>query len=239
MAITRPVLPFEGQFTQIPNAWVRDRRLSRRARGLLTELWSHRPGWRVTIKSLVGAGKEGRDAVLAMVAELRDAGYLVRVQHRAERGKFGEVEYVLADPFATATGFSGHGEPAATGSAGTGLSGSGESAPKNTIDQEHDLSEHQDQDSSSSVTEVDTGASDDDESYPQAPPHLVDMARVRKHIDAMCGRQIEDGVAFGIIGTILERAKTFPANPTAYVLTAITRDPVGWQNYTDTGKAPR
>ena len=39
--ITRIHLKFERDFTQLPNAWLRDRRLSRGARGLLGEIMTH------------------------------------------------------------------------------------------------------------------------------------------------------------------------------------------------------
>jgi hypothetical protein len=135
MSIKRVELPFEGQFTQVPNAWVRDERLSRKARGLLVEMMSHRVGWRITIQGLVKAGREGRDAIDTAVGELVSLGYLVRSQGRAEGGVFAEVEYEIADP-GTASGLS------VSGSTASGLSASGKSATKKTIDKEHHSEEH-------------------------------------------------------------------------------------------------
>lgn len=110
----------------------------------------------------------------------------------------------------------------------------------NPQSQEPQSVEPQNQDSSSSVTEVDASArADDDESYPQVAPHLVDTRRIVAHVAATCGREITEVVAYGLIASVLERAKQYPAKPTAYVMTAITRDPVGWQKFTDTGKVPR
>jgi hypothetical protein len=239
MAITRPSLPFEGQFTQMPNAWLRDRRLSRRARGLLGEIWSHRAGWRITLQSLVAAGPEGRDAIVSAITELRTHGYVVLVQQRAERGRFGEVEYVLADPFATAPGESGTGAPTATGSAGSGAAGSGESDPKKTITPEHHPEEDQRQEISTSVTYQNAGGtSDDDRGYPQGSPQFVDLPRIAGHIETQCGRSVSGDVVMAIVGTVLERAKVYPAQPTKYVATAISRDPFGWQKYIDGGKTP-
>ncbi|WP_230670953.1 helix-turn-helix domain-containing protein [Rathayibacter sp. Leaf248] len=104
--IERPNLGFEGHFTLIPNAWARDPRLSRKAKGLLAELLSHRPGWKVSVRQLAKVGKEGRDAVYAAVAELVEHGYLERTQGHAEGGLFGEVDYRLRDPHSTASGLS-------------------------------------------------------------------------------------------------------------------------------------
>lgn len=136
MGIKRTELPFEGNFTQIPNQWVRDVRLTRRARGLLAELLSHRIGWHISIKTLTAQGKEGRDAVRASIAELAKFGYLKRAQGRSEGGKFGETEYELATP-ETVVVFSGDGEfnrdgLSDVGFAVDGLPDVGESAPKNT-----------------------------------------------------------------------------------------------------------
>jgi hypothetical protein len=96
--IVRTALAFE-RFTAIPNTWARDRRISRRARGLLLELMSHREGWRITVDSLVEGGPEGKDAVRSGLNELVKAGYLTRVQRRAEGGTFGEADWELHDPF--------------------------------------------------------------------------------------------------------------------------------------------
>lgn len=98
MGIRRTSLPFEGHYVQIPNAWMRDERLTRKARGLLAEIMTHRPGWRLSIRSLMRTGPEGRDAITTAVHELRDHGYLVVSQSHGEGGRFTEVEYELSDP---------------------------------------------------------------------------------------------------------------------------------------------
>jgi hypothetical protein len=125
MGVTRTALPFEKDFTQIPNAWLRDARLSRKARGLLGEIMSHQVGWRVTIRGLAAIGPEGKDSVEAGLKELRACGYLVLSQARAAGGQFGEGEYELVDPF-TVSGFSG------SGSAASGSAVSGKPAPIRT-----------------------------------------------------------------------------------------------------------
>jgi hypothetical protein len=100
--IQRPTFPFE-RTTTIPNAWVRDSRISRRARGLLAELMSHTPGWEVTIESLMEAGPEGRSALRGAIVELETAGYLTRHRRRDSGGRLGGTDYMLADPFAEET----------------------------------------------------------------------------------------------------------------------------------------
>lgn len=96
--IKRTRLAFEDHFTQVPNAWLRDTRLSRRARGLLAELLSHREGWEVTLESLVATGPEGRDAIRSAVGELEECGYLQRQRQRADGGRLAGIDYHLTDP---------------------------------------------------------------------------------------------------------------------------------------------
>ncbi|TLF33259.1 hypothetical protein [Microbacterium sp. 5K110] len=141
MGILRAGLAFEGQFTQVPNDWARDKKLSRRARGLLTEILSHRVGWRLTIEGLAKEGTEGRHAIRAAVDELREAGYLEVEQGRGSRGQFGEVEYRLTDP--TASRKSDTGRFSASGSAASGSADGGEPNTREHQSTEHHLEEDQ------------------------------------------------------------------------------------------------
>lgn len=97
MSIRRTKLPHEGRHTYVPNRWARDKRLTRKARGLLVELLSHKPGWYCTIESLQKRGKEGRDALRTAIAELEEFGYLTRDHGRRQDGAF-EVDYHLSAP---------------------------------------------------------------------------------------------------------------------------------------------
>lgn len=85
-------------FTVIPNAWVRDRRLSRRARGLLVELMSHRAGWRTSVAALAKTGAEGEAAIKSAIKELESHSYLLRVIVTDERGRRTGTRYVITDP---------------------------------------------------------------------------------------------------------------------------------------------
>ncbi|WP_166873898.1 hypothetical protein [Salinibacterium sp. ZJ450] len=99
MAIIRSTLPFEKDFTRIPNKWVRDPSISLRARGLLAQLLSHKPGWHITIESLVRGNPEGRDAIRTSIGELTKAGYLTIERKRDwATGQMDGRDYVLSDP---------------------------------------------------------------------------------------------------------------------------------------------
>ncbi|WP_418346212.1 helix-turn-helix domain-containing protein [Rhodococcus pyridinivorans] len=85
-------------FTMIPNAWIRDRRLSRRARGLLIELMSHRPGWKTSVATLAKTGPEGEAAIKSAIKELETIGYLERHIDTDQRGRRTGTRYIITTP---------------------------------------------------------------------------------------------------------------------------------------------
>ena len=99
MPIIRSQLDFEKrEFTQIPNSWVRDQRLSLKSKGLLTQLLSHTPGWKMTISSLAKANNCGYHTIASAIQELETAGYLKRVQKKSDNGQFGEMIWFTVSP---------------------------------------------------------------------------------------------------------------------------------------------
>lgn len=98
MPIIRGHHSFDGQFTQIPNAWIRDARLSYKARGLLAELLSHAPGFEVSRERLSKNGQDGDRAIRSAIAELESLGYLVRSQNRTEQNQFAAAVWTTCDP---------------------------------------------------------------------------------------------------------------------------------------------
>lgn len=100
MPLIRGHHSFDNYYTQIPNQWVRDNRLSFKARGLLTLVMSHTQGWSLSINSLAEQNQEGKDAIRSAINELEQFGYLSRSQVN-EGGRFGEAVWVTSDPFAT------------------------------------------------------------------------------------------------------------------------------------------
>lgn len=113
MPLIRGHHDFDDHYTQVPNDWVRDPRLSLKARGLLVYLMSHRPGWNMSIRSIARANYVGPDQIKTAVEELEAHGYLVRgqKQNRTESGTFADWEWTTSDPFAsTVTGKSVHGK---------------------------------------------------------------------------------------------------------------------------------
>lgn len=85
-------------FAILPNHWLRDARLSFRARGLLAYLASHSEGWEITEDRLVESSElEGRDAIRTALRELEALGYLRR-ERSYPAGGGSTVDYILGDP---------------------------------------------------------------------------------------------------------------------------------------------
>lgn len=97
MPLIRGHHTFDDHFAQIPNQWLRDNRLSFKARGVLAMIMSHREGWSLSINSIAAQNQEGKDAIRSAIQELQTAGYLYRTQAN-EGGKFGEAVWVTQDP---------------------------------------------------------------------------------------------------------------------------------------------
>lgn len=92
-----------GQFVQVPNALVRDERLSFKARGILVYMLSHADGWKADYKALAKAGKEGREAVSSGLVELDALGYRVVSRERRSDGRFDTIVHWYDTP--------GHNQP--------------------------------------------------------------------------------------------------------------------------------
>lgn len=101
MPLIRGHHSFDEKFTQIPNDWLRDPRLSLKAIGLLAQLMSHTPGWKLSIRSLARANGVGVATIKTAVLELEQFGYLSRSEKQAkdEDGKFADYVWTTQDPF--------------------------------------------------------------------------------------------------------------------------------------------
>jgi hypothetical protein len=96
--IFRGKLEFENQFTQIHNAWVRDSKLSYKAKGLLTYLLSHEIGYTITIGQIIRESNDGKQAVRSALEELIEAGYLETKRTTDQRGYNAGLAYFIKDP---------------------------------------------------------------------------------------------------------------------------------------------
>jgi hypothetical protein len=113
MPLIRGHHSFDEKFTQIPNDWLRDPRLSLKAIGLLAQLMSHTPGWKLSIRSLARVNGVGVATIKSAVLELEQFGYLSRSekQTKDEDGKFADYIWTTQDPFQNSvTAKSAHGK---------------------------------------------------------------------------------------------------------------------------------
>ena len=99
MPLIRGHHSFDDHFTQIPNTWLRDPRLSFKARGLLCYIMSHKEGWSISVTWLAANNIEGKEALRSAIAELELHGYLSREQENTG-GRFGEVTWSTREPMA-------------------------------------------------------------------------------------------------------------------------------------------
>ncbi len=92
-----PVVRVEknGNYTTICNVPLKDQRLSLRAKGLLAMCISFPDDWDYSVNGLATICKEGRDAIMSILRELEECGYLTREQQRLPSGKMGAIEYVI------------------------------------------------------------------------------------------------------------------------------------------------
>lgn len=100
MPLIRGHHEFDDNYTQVPNGWLRDQRLSLGAIGLLAQLLSHKPGWTVSQQKLAQANNCGRDKIRRHVDELIAAGYLARseTQRHDPLGRLMGYDYTTVDP---------------------------------------------------------------------------------------------------------------------------------------------
>jgi hypothetical protein len=100
MPIIRGHHSFDGQFTQIPNAWLRDSRLTLKAIGLLAQILSHQSGWSMSIRLLAKQNGTGLGTIKSAAEELEKFGYLKRSEYQShsEDGTFAGFSWITCDP---------------------------------------------------------------------------------------------------------------------------------------------
>ncbi len=82
-------------YTVMSNYHLKDKRLSLKAKGLLSQILSLPEDWDYTLSGLASINLESKDAIRSAVQELEKAGYIRRRQTVDERGKFSSNEYII------------------------------------------------------------------------------------------------------------------------------------------------
>ena len=84
-------------FTVMSNYHLRDKNLSLKAKGLLSQMLSLPEEWDYTLAGLACINKESKDAIRSAVNELEQAGYTTRRQTTTEGGRCGCNEYLIRE----------------------------------------------------------------------------------------------------------------------------------------------
>ena len=82
-------------YTVMSNYHLRDKGLSLKAKGLLSQMLSLPEDWDYTLSGLSHINRESKDAIRSAVNELEAAGYIQRRQTTDASGKFSGNEYVI------------------------------------------------------------------------------------------------------------------------------------------------
>lgn len=82
-------------YTTLSNYHFKDKRLSWKAKGLLSTMLSLPDNWNYTIEGLSMLSDDGIKATNSGLNELEKCGYLIRKQQRNESGHYGMTEYII------------------------------------------------------------------------------------------------------------------------------------------------
>ena len=82
-------------YTVMSNHHLRNKELTLKAKGLLSQMLSLPEDWDYTLKGLAAINRESIDAIRTAVLELEQAGYIVRSRVRDERGCLRACDYIV------------------------------------------------------------------------------------------------------------------------------------------------
>ena len=82
-------------FTTMSNYHLRDKDLSLKAKGLLSQILSLPDDWDYSVRGLASICLEGKDCIVTTLKELEIKGYLVRKQLRDANGRLSGIEYII------------------------------------------------------------------------------------------------------------------------------------------------
>jgi hypothetical protein len=91
-------MSWEKNFTTAPNEWLRDDRISFKAKGLLLYLLSHEVGYNITFNQIERETRDGVASIRAGIEELIQADYLEVHQTKDENGYNAGLSYLLKNP---------------------------------------------------------------------------------------------------------------------------------------------
>ena len=80
-------------FTVMSNYHFKEKKMSLKAKGLLSLMLSLPDDWNYSVTGLVKLSKDGKDSVMAGLKELENFGFLIRTRMTDEKGRFDGYEY--------------------------------------------------------------------------------------------------------------------------------------------------
>ena len=84
-----------SDYTVMSNHHLRNRALSLKAKGLLSQMLSLPEDWDYTLQGLARINRESIDAIRQAIRELEQAGYIQRSRERDEKGRLRGADYVI------------------------------------------------------------------------------------------------------------------------------------------------
>ena len=82
-------------YVTMSNRHFKNKNLSLKAKGLLSQILPLPEEWDFTLKGLAHINKESVDAVRTAIWELEKEGYVIRRQTRKRDGTMGKMEYIV------------------------------------------------------------------------------------------------------------------------------------------------
>ena len=86
-----------SNYTTISNVFLRDIRLSCKAKGILAVIMGLPDDWDFSIRGILSITKEGKDAVYSAIKELKQYGYCEVSEQKDNSGKFNGYSYCFSD----------------------------------------------------------------------------------------------------------------------------------------------
>ena len=82
-----------GNYTTMCNVHLRDKSISLKAKGLLSQMLSLPDSWEYSVAGLVKINQEGENGIISILKELKEAGYVQVRRYNPNETKSGRFEY--------------------------------------------------------------------------------------------------------------------------------------------------
>lgn len=86
----------EKNYTVLDNTFIKDTRLSWKAKGLMTYLLSLPDDWTIHLSEIEKHATDGKSALRSAINELKELGYL-RAEQKRENNRFAEMVYIIIE----------------------------------------------------------------------------------------------------------------------------------------------